>query len=376
MSDKRTKLGRSKRWVVKVGSALVTNDGRGLDHDRMRGWVDQIVALNGRGVQVTLVSSGAVAEGMQRLQWRRRPKELFKLQAAAAVGQMGLVRAYETEFQRYGKHTAQVLLTHDDLSDRRRYLNARITLRTLLDLGVVPVVNENDTVATDGFRFSDNDTLAALVANLVEASLLVILTDQDGLFDADPRGNPAAGLVSEGRAGDPSLEAMCGGGAGGALGRGGMLSKVQAASRAARSGAATVIASGREPDVLGRIANGESLGTLLLPVREPMAARKQWLASQMQSRGRLWLDAGAVKVLRDSGRSLLPVGVARVDGDFRRGEIVTCVDAEGREIARGMVNYDAREAELIRGQASDRIEALLGYVDEPELINRDNLVLV
>lgn len=375
MNNKRIQLGCSTCWVIKVGSALVTNDGRGLDHARMRGWVDQMAALRKRGVQIVLVSSGAVAEGIQRLRWRKRPSELYKLQAAAAVGQMGLVHAYEAEFQRFNMHTAQVLLTHDDLSDRRRYLNARITLRTLLDMGVVPVVNENDTVATDGFRFSDNDTLAALMANLVEANLMVILTDQDGLFDADPRSNPNARLIREGRAGDPALEALCGG-AGGALGRGGMLAKVQAASRAARSGAATIIASGREPDVLGRIAVGEELGSLLLPTQEPMAARKQWLASQMQSRGKLWLDAGAVRVLRESGRSLLAVGVSRVDGRFRRGEIVTCVDPEGADVARGIVNYDAREADIIRGQPSDRIESLLGYVDEPELIHRDNLVLV
>ncbi len=376
MSDKRRQLGRSGKWVVKVGSALVTNDGRGLDHGRMRNWVEQMAALRTDGPDITLVSSGAVAEGMQRLGWRRRPSELYKLQAAAAVGQMGLVHAYEAEFQRFNMHTAQVLLTHDDLSDRRRYLNARITLRTLLDLGVIPVVNENDTVATDEFRFSDNDTLAALVANLVEADLLVILTDQEGLFDRDPRVDPAARLVSEGQAGDAALEVLCGGGAGGGFGRGGMLAKVQAAARAARSGAATIIASGREPEVLKRIAAGERLGTLLLPSREPMAARKQWLASQMQPRGRLWLDAGAVRVLRESGRSLLPVGVSRVDGNFRRGEIVTCVDPDGSDVARGIVNYDAREADLIRGHPSDRIESILGYVDEPELIHRDNLVLV
>lgn len=374
MTLTRQQLGASRSWVVKVGSALVTNDGRGLDQDRMRQWVTQLAALRQQGVNVTLVSSGAVAEGMQRLNWRQRPHELYKLQAAAAVGQMGLVHAYEAEFQRYQMHTAQVLLTHDDLSDRRRYLNARITLRTLLGLGVIPVVNENDTVATDGFRFSDNDTLAALVANLVEADLLVVLTDQQGVFDSDPRTNPDARLVPEARAGDPLLEAKCGGG--GTLGRGGMLSKVQAAARAARSGAATIIASGREPDVLSRIAQGGNLGTLLLPSQQPVAARKLWLASQMRATGELWLDQGAVRVLRESGRSLLPVGVVKVGGAFRRGEIVTCLDSEGGEIARGIVNYDRFEAEQIRGQPSDRIESILGYVDEPELIHRDNLVLL
>ncbi|MCK8516313.1 glutamate 5-kinase [Methylonatrum kenyense] len=374
MTVNRQQLGASRNWVVKIGSALVTDDGRGLDHDRMRQWVTQLAALRQLGVDITLVSSGAVAEGMQRLNWRQRPHELYKLQAAAAVGQMGLVHAYEAEFQRYQMHTAQVLLTHDDLSDRRRYLNARITLRTLLGLGVVPVVNENDTVATDGFRFSDNDTLAALVANLVEADLLVVLTDQQGVFDSDPRLNPEARLIPEARAGDPLLEAQCGGG--GALGRGGMLSKVQAAARAARSGAATIIASGREPEVLSRIARGETLGTLLLPAQRPVAARKQWLASQMRSSGELWLDQGAVRVLRESGRSLLPVGVVKLGGTFRRGEIVTCLDPEGSEVARGIVNYDRHEADQIRGQPSDRIESILGYVDEPELIHRDNLVLL
>lgn len=363
------------KWVVKVGSALVTNEGRGLDHARIAGWVEELSALRSSGVEVTMVSSGAVAEGMQRLQWRRRPRELYKLQAAAAVGQMGLVHAYESEFQRYGLHTAQVLLTHHDLSDRQRYLNARTTLRTLLELGVVPVVNENDTVATDEFRFGDNDTLAALVANLVEADRLVILTDQQGLFDSDPRQHPDARLITEGDAGDPDLERLCGAGAG-EYGRGGMLSKVRAAARAARSGAATVIASGREPGVLERLRRNEPVGTYLKPAREPLGARKQWLASQMTARGRVYLDAGAVRVLRESGRSLLPVGVTAVAGQFARGEIISCVGPEGREIARGLVNYDAAEADRIKGVASDRIESLLGYVDEPELIHRDNLVLL
>lgn len=364
-----------RKWVVKVGSALVTDDGRGLDHARIAGWVEELAALQRNGVRVTLVSSGAVAEGMQRLRWHRRPRELYKLQAAAAVGQMGLVHAYEAEFQRYGLHTAQVLLTHHDLTDRRLYLNARTTLRTLLELGVIPVVNENDTVATDEFRFGDNDTLAALVANLVEAEQLVILTDQQGLFDRDPRQYPEARLIHDGEAGDPGLEALCGEGAG-EYGRGGMLSKVRAADRAARSGATTVIASGREAGVLERIRLGEVTGTRLRPAREPLAARKQWLASQMTVRGRVTLDAGAVRVLRESGRSLLPVGVTGVRGAFSRGEIVSCVDPAGREVARGLVNYDSVEADAIKGAPSDHIEGLLGYVGEPELIHRDNLVLL
>lgn len=372
----RQSLGKSRRWVVKVGSALLTNDGRGLDYEAIGRWVEQIADLRRNGVEVVLVSSGAVAEGMKRLGWTKRPHALYELQAAAAVGQMGLVQAYESRFKQFGLHTAQVLLTHDDLADRQRYLNARSTLRALLRLGVVPVVNENDTVAVEEIRFGDNDTLAALVSNLVEADLLVILTDQAGMFDRDPRQDPNAQLIHEARAGDPELERMAGGG-GGALGRGGMLTKVRAAARAARSGTATIIAWGREPRVLARIAEGEEeIGTLLVSARGPVAARKQWLAGQLQLRGRLILDRGAVRVLREAGRSLLPIGVTAIEGDFDRGEVVVCVDPDGKEVARGLVNYSAEEARRIMRQPSDRIEELLGYVDEPELVHRDNLVLV
>lgn len=367
-------LSGARQWVVKVGSALVTNEGRGLERNRIQSWVEQIVALQKLGVRVVLVSSGAVAEGMQRLGWVRRPRELYQQQVAAAVGQMGLVEAYERGFQHYGRHTAQILLTHEDLADRQRYLNARTTLRALLDLGVIPVVNENDTVATHEIRFGDNDTLAALVTNLLEADLLVILTDQAGLYDADPRCNPQARLIGEANAGDPSLLSMCSE-APGVLGSGGMRAKVLAAARAARSGAATVITSGHEADVLPRLYSGESLGTLLQPACERLVARKRWLANQLQVRGRIWLDAGAVKVLREAGRSLLPVGVTRVEGHFSRGDVVLCVAPDGREIARGLVNYGAQEAAIIQAQSSRRIEELLGYVDEPELIHRDNLVL-
>ncbi|HET8701911.1 MAG TPA: glutamate 5-kinase [Nitrococcus sp.] len=370
----RSNVAGTRQWVVKVGSALVTNAGRGLERDRIRGWVEQIVTLQQFGVRVVLVSSGAVAEGMQRLGWARRPRELYQQQVAAAVGQMGLVEAYESGFQRYGLHTAQILLTHEDLADRHRYLNARTTLRVLLDLGVIPVVNENDTVATHEIRFGDNDTLAALVTNLLEADLLVILTDQAGLYDTDPRSNPDARLVGEAKAGDPRLLLMCSE-TPGVLGSGGMRAKVRAATRAARSGAATVIASGHEADVLPRLYRGEPLGTLLRPACERLVARKRWLANQLQVRGRLWLDAGAVKVLREAGRSLLPVGVTRVEGQFSRGDVVLCLAPDGREIARGLVNYAAQEAAIIKGQSSRRIEELLGYTDEPELIHRDNLVL-
>jgi glutamate 5-kinase len=375
MTD-RKKLGKSRRWVVKVGSSLLTNDGQGLDRDLIAGWVAQIVALRKAGVDLVLVSSGAVSEGMVRMGWQRRPRALHELQAAAAIGQMGLVQTYEASFQVHGLHTAQILLTHEDLSDRQRYLNARSTLTTLLKLGVIPVVNENDTVACQELRFGDNDTLAALVANLVEAELLVLLTDQPGMYEQDPRKNPDTPLIREARADDEALEQMAGAGGVGRWGSGGMLTKVRAARRAARSGAMTVIAAGRQPGVLQAIADGEEVGTLIVPAKAPLAARKQWLAGHLQVNGSLVLDEGAVKVLSNSGRSLLAVGVTEVCGEFRRGDLVACVDGDGREIARGLVNYDAAEAGRIAGQPSDRIENLLGYIDEPELIHRDNLVLL
>ncbi|MBW6390314.1 glutamate 5-kinase [Billgrantia antri] len=370
----RDALRGARRVVVKIGSALLTNDGRGLDEAAIGGWVDQIAALHHQGIEVVLVSSGAVAAGMVRLGWQVRPSAVHELQAAAAVGQNGLTQCYEHHFARHGLLTAQVLLTHDDLSNRKRYLNARSALRTLVDLRVVPVINENDTVVTDEIRFGDNDTLGALVANLLEAEALVILTDQEGLFDADPRHNPAATLIREGRADDPALAAVAGGG--GALGRGGMTTKVQAARLAARSGAVTVIASGRQPAVLTRLIEGERLGTLLCPEEAPMAARKRWLAGQLQVRGSLTLDAGAVKVLRGSGSSLLAVGVKALSGDFVRGDMVLCLDEQGERIAKGLVNYGADEARRILGQPSHQIEAILGYMEAPELIHRDNLVVL
>ncbi|MBY5269029.1 glutamate 5-kinase [Spiribacter salinus] len=373
MSVRKT-LTDDRRWVIKVGSALVTDNGQGLDHERIRDWVRQMVAARERGVELVMVSSGSVAEGVQRLGWPERPSALHQLQAAAAVGQMGLVQAYESEFQRYGLKTAQVLLTHEDLADRQRYLNARVTLRALLELGVIPVVNENDTVATEEIRFGDNDTLAALVSNLIEADLLVILTDQPGLFDRDPRAFPEATLVDEAAADDAGLLAMCSD-APGVLGSGGMRAKVLAARRAARAGAATLIASGRDTGVLEAIATGHAPGTLLTPSRERLVARKQWIAGQLQVQGKLWLDAGAVAVLRDQGRSLLAVGVTGVEGVFGRGDLVACLDPQGQEVARGLVNYDSSAARTLAGSSSDQIEALLGYVTEPELVHRDNLVL-
>lgn len=370
----REALARIRRCVIKIGSALITGDGQGLDTRAIDDWAAQMATVRARGVEIVLVTSGAVAAGMQRLGRKTRPHALHELQAMAAVGQMGLVQAYESAFQRHGLHTAQVLLTHDDLSNRKRYLNARTTLRTLLDLGVMPVVNENDTVATEEIRFSDNDALAALVTNLAEADLLLILTDQEGLHERDPRIDRAAKLIAEGVAGDAALTEMAAGS--GIMGRGGMRTKLLAAEKAARSGAATVIASGRVKNVLARVLDGENIGTFLKASQERIAARKQWLAGQAQVRGRLQLDAGAVKVIRESGKSLLPVGVKAVDGIFTRGEVVCCTDPQGREVARGLVNYSADEARRIMGQSSSKIETILGYVDEPELIHRDNLVLL
>lgn len=366
-------LAAAKRVVVKVGSSLVTNEGKGLDHAALARWAEQIAQLVESGKQVVLVSSGAIAEGLQRLGWHKRPKALNELQAAAAVGQMGLVQAYESIFRQHGLHAAQVLLTHEDLADRTRYLNARTTLLTLLELRVVPVINENDTVSTDEIKLGDNDTLGALVTNLIEADCLIILTDQKGLYTADPRKHPDARFVHEARAGDPELERMAGG-AGSNVGTGGMLTKILAAKRAARSGAHTLIAWGREENVLLRMAQGELIGTQLTAQEATLAARKQWMADHLQMRGRLVLDDGAAKALAAGGKSLLPVGVKSVEGEFERGEVIACVNHEGHEIARGLVNYSAAEARRIAGKPSSEIETILGYVDEPELIHRDNLV--
>lgn len=365
----------AKVIVVKVGSSLVTNNGNGLDQSAIAAWAAQISALAQQGKQVVLVSSGAVAEGMQRLGWKKRPTAVNELQAAAAVGQMGLVQMYESCFSQHQLHTAQVLLTHDDLADRKRYLNARSTLRTLLDMKVIPIINENDTVVTDEIRFGDNDTLGSLVANLIEADTLVILTDQQGLYSADPRKDPNATFVQNAIAGDLALEQMAGG-AGSSVGTGGMLTKILAAKRAARSGAHTVIASGREKNVLIRLSAGEAIGTHLEATQMKTAARKQWLADHLRMTGKLVLDAGAVKVLKLEGKSLLPIGVIAVEGYFERGDVVACVDTQGAEIARGLVNYSASETARIMRKPSHEIEGILGYMDEAELIHRDSLVLL
>jgi glutamate 5-kinase len=365
----------ARRFVVKVGSALVTNHGEGLDVGAIAEWAKQIAQLRANGQEVVLVSSGAIAEGMQRLAWKTRPQRMHQLQAAAAVGQMGMIQVYETCFREHGLHTAQVLLTHADLADRQRYLNARSTLLTLLDLGVIPIINENDTVVTDEIKFGDNDTLGALVTNLIEADCLVILTDQIGLYTADPRKDKTATLVREAKAGDPGLEVMAGT-AGSAIAKGGMITKIVAAKRAARSGANTIIASGHEVDVLVRLARGEHIGTLLVSDTTPLAARKQWLADHVQVVGTITIDAGAVRALRSAGKSLLPIGVRGVEGDFERGAVVACVGEDGAEIARGLINYSAQETRRISGKPSGDIESVLGYVDEPELIHRDNLVLL
>lgn len=372
--SKRDNIPQAKRWVVKIGSALLTNDGRGLDATAIAGWVKQMAELRLRGIEIVLVSSGAVAAGMRRLGWSSRPTEIHQLQAAAAVGQMGLIHTYEVEFHRYGLLTAQVLLDHDDMSSRQRYLNARSTLKTLISHNVVPVINENDTVTTEEIRFGDNDTLGALVANLLEADLLVILTDQKGMYDSDPRHNPNAQLLSEIAADDPRLEQMAGG-SGGALGRGGMMTKVRAARVAARSGADTVIVGGRIENALLRVAAGENIGTFLWADQQPQAARKRWISGQLQTRGTLVLDDGAVHFVREQGKSLLPVGVKEVRGDFTRGDMVVCVDLQGKEIARGLVNYHAEEAQKIIGKPSHQILEILDYQGDNELIHRDNLVL-
>lgn len=368
-------LSQARRIVIKVGSSLVTNQGQGLDHAALARWAAQIAALKQMDKEIVLVSSGAIAEGMQRLGWDTRPTALYELQAAAAVGQMGLAQAYASGFSQYGLQTAQVLLTHEDLSNRKRYLNARSTLTALLKLNIIPIINENDTVATDEIRFGDNDTLAALVTNLIEADALVILTDQAGLYTSDPRKDPAAKLLPEVHAGDPALEKMAGG-VGSAISRGGMQTKVIAAKRAARSGADTIVASGHEENILVRLSNDESIGTRFLAKVPVLAARKQWLADYLQVKGYVTLDRGAVKALTADGKSLLPIGVVGVDGEFERGETVSCLDEEGREIARGLINYSAIETQKILRRTSTEIEAILGYVDEPELIHRNNLVLL
>jgi glutamate 5-kinase len=378
----------ARRIVVKVGSTLVTNEGRGLDEFAIGEWCRQLAILvkgagsgtNERGVverkprEIIMVSSGAIAEGMKRLGWAKRPSAINELQAAAAVGQMGLAQMYETKLRENGLPSAQVLLTHADLADRERYLNARSTLLTLLKLGVVPVINENDTVVNDEIKFGDNDTLGALVANLVDADALVILTDQKGLYTADPRKDPGAQFVHEGKAGDPALEAMAGG-SGSAIGRGGMLTKILAAKRAAGSGASTVIAWGRETNALVRLAAGERFGTLLVAQTQKNQARKRWMADHLQLRGSVTVDAGAASKVKDEGKSLLPIGMTNVDGDFSRGDVIAVRNAAGEEFARGLANYSSAEARLICRKPSSEIELLLGYVAEAEMLHRDNLVL-
>ncbi|HEX6708217.1 MAG TPA: glutamate 5-kinase [Albitalea sp.] len=367
-------LRNARRIVVKVGSSLVTNDGRGVDAQAVGTWCRQMAALAAQGCEVVMVSSGAIAEGMKRLGWAARPKEVHELQAAAAVGQMGLAQIYESKLREHGMGSAQVLLTHADLADRERYLNARSTLLTLLRLKVIPVINENDTVVNDEIKVGDNDTLGALVANLVEADALVILTDQKGLYSADPRRDPAARFIHEAPAGAPELEQMAGG-AGSSIGKGGMITKVLAAKRAARSGATTVIAWGREPDVLLRLAAGEAIGTALIAATPKLAARKQWMADHLQLRGAVIVDDGALAKLRDGGKSLLPIGMVEVKGDFHRGDVIAVRSAAGQEIARGLANYSSSEARLIARKPSSEFERLLGFSAEPEMIHRDNLVL-
>lgn len=376
-SSERDSLVSGRRWIIKIGSALLTNDGQALNASGIDNWVEQIVTLKQHGIEPVIVSSGAIAFGMTRLGWPKRPTAMHELQVAAAVGQMGLSQVWQAAFAKHGIETAQVLLTHADLSDRKRYLNARSALRTMLHLGVVPVINENDCVVTDEIRFGDNDTLGALVANLLEADNLILLTDQDGLFTADPRKHADAELVTKRLASDNALDAMAGGGdSKGSLGSGGMFTKLRAARLAARSGAYTVIVGGRIKRVVERLHQGEVLGTLLLPDESRTVARKRWLAGHLQMRGRITLDNGAVQALREKGSSLLPVGVKVVEGEFQRGEMVSCIDEAGREIARGLVNYSSSDINKVRGLGSQRVHDILGASVEPELMHRDNLVLV
>jgi glutamate 5-kinase len=370
----RQRLLNAKRWVVKVGSSLLTDDGRGLDRELIAAWTDDIAEMLDEGLHVVLVSSGSIAEGLVRLGWDRRPVALRELQAAAAVGQMGLVQAYEAEFKRFDQLTAQVLLTHDDMANRKRYLNARATLHTLLNHQVLPIVNENDTVTTEEIRLGDNDTLAAQVANLIDAEVLVLLTDQQGLFNKDPRGNDDAVLLERANASDPAVRSIAGQ-SGGQLGQGGMFTKVLAAERAAESGTTTVIASGREPNVLRKLRQGGAIGTMLTSKHAPRDARKRWLSSQLRSKGQLTLDKGACDVLTQKGSSLLAVGVTHVGGTFQRGEMVACLNESGEEIARGLINYNHTDAARLIGKPSDQFLEVLGYAGEPELIHRDNLVL-
>ena len=371
----RQDIEKAKRIVIKVGSALLTNDGAGIDAQAIDKWVDQIAYLLDQKKQIVIVSSGAIAEGLVRLGMTSRPQSIHMLQSAAAVGQMGLIQTYESSFKRYSRQTAQILLDHDDMANRERYLNARGVVQSLIELGVVPIVNENDTVVTDEIRFGDNDRLAALVANLIDADALIILTDKDGLYDANPDTHADAQLIPEALASDTSLDAIAGG-SGGILGRGGMKTKLQAARLAARSGCHTLIAGGRNADIVLRVAAGESVGTLLLADKAPLAARKQWLVGQLQVKGTLVLDEGASKVLRQQGRSLLAVGVTAVKGSFTRGELVSCIDDQGNEVCRGLVNYSSEEAQLIQGKSTEQFVDILGYLEDEELIHRDNLVVV
>lgn len=370
-----TKHSQSSCWVIKIGSALLTNDGEGLDTHALALWVDQIAQLRQHGIDCVLVSSGAIAEGMVRLKWPRKPTAIHNLQAAAAVGQMGLIQCYEKYFAKHQLLTAQILLTHEDLANRQRYLNSRSTFKTLLQNQVIPIVNENDTIATDEIRFGDNDNLAALVANLVEANRLIILTDQDGLFDKDPRHHQEANHLPQVKVTNPILEAIAKP-TGGALGSGGMYTKVQAARLAARSGTYTIVANGRTPNILSRLNQGEALGTLFIPSDEPIAARKQWLAGHMRAKGEIWLDDGAIDVLVNQGKSLLSIGVIQSCGDYNRGDMVSIKNAQGHIIGRGLINYSAVETQKIKGQPSKKTTQLLGYTHEPELIHRDNLVLL
>ncbi len=371
--DGQRQLKACKRIVVKIGSSLLTANGQGLDLEAISHWAKQIVDLHHAGHEMILVTSGAVAEGMVRMKLPHRPTDLPSLQACAAIGQMGLIQTWSSVLDRHHIKTAQVLLTHDDLTDRRRYLNSCDALQQLIDWHVIPVINENDTVSTDEIRFGDNDTLAAMVAGQVHADLLIILTDQQGMFDADPRSNPEAKLLSTVRALDETLFEMAGGS--GTLGTGGMLTKVRAARLAAKSGCPTLIASGESDRVLARLMAGELLGTLFITDDDRMTAHQQWLAAHLQTAGRLVIDDGAVNAIKTQHRSLLPVGVKAIEGHFDRGDVVECVDRQGKRIAVGRVNFSSRSAELVKGLASDKVYQVLGEARSLEMIHRNHMAI-
>jgi len=368
-------LGKTRRIVVKVGSSILASVEKGLHREVFSHLAKEISDIKRKGYEIVLVSSGAIAAGMEKLGYRARPQSITQKQATAAVGQGRLMKIYEDHFSRYQQIVAQILLTHDDLSHRRRFLNARNTLLALLGLGIIPIINENDTVVVDEIKFGDNDNLSALIANLIEADLLVILTDMEGLCDADPRYHPQAHCISLVEDIDMDIGARIGD-AGGPWNVGGMISKIQAARKASRSGIPTVIACGTKEGVLHQILRGKEIGTLILPKEEALSSRKRWIAFNLKPKGDVVVDEGAKRAIVQKGKSLLPSGIVRIRGAFDRGDPVSCLGPKGKEFARGLVNYSAAELEKIKGLRTDHIERALGYKYSDEIIHRDDLVVL